>query len=209
MKYTVTPTSRTHIKNFIEQHHYSHNINGLSSTYCFALNDNNTLIGAMIIGKMAMPNQWKKYAFNNHCNEHTVLELRRLVLIDNTQKNAESYFIAKALKWLKKHTDIQAIVSYADPNYGHEGTIYKAANFTPLGQTSPGRIIVYNGKKYHDKTLRSYHKGKLKPLSIQLKHALETGEAHYIKQAPKNIYIYYLHNGKKLNRNTHAQQHQT
>lgn len=104
------------------------------SNYCFGLFNNNTMIGAMIYGKMAMANQWKKYSVNNNSNQSTIIELRRLVLIDDTAKNSESFFIAKTLKWLKNNTNIEIVVSYADPNYGHVGTVYKASNFVFLGK---------------------------------------------------------------------------
>lgn len=58
-QYSVRLVERKEIKDFIEKYHYSHNINGLISDYCFGLFDNNTMIGAMIYGKMAMANQWK------------------------------------------------------------------------------------------------------------------------------------------------------
>ena len=128
-----------------------------------------------------------------------------LVLIDDTPKNSESYFIAKSLKWLKKHTDVEVIVSYADPNYGHVGTVYQASNFVYLGKTSPGRVIMYKGKKYHDKAIRTKHKGELKPFAKELHNALETQEAYYVKQEAKNIYVYYLHDNSK-NANTKEMQ---
>lgn len=103
------------------------------------------------------------------------IELRRLVLIDDTPRNSESFFIGKTLKWLVKNTDIDTVVSYAYPNYGHEGTVYKASNFVLSGKTSPGRVIILNGKKYHDKAIRTKYKGELKPFAKRLKDALESG----------------------------------
>lgn len=186
--YQVVPATRKEVRDFIEKHHYSHNINGLSSTYCFALMDGGNIVGAMIYGKLAMANQWKKYGEK----EEDVLELRRLVLIDDTPRNSESFFIGRSLRWLKKNTQVKTIVSYADPNYGHTGIVYRASNFTCVGMTAPGRVIMWNGKKYHDKAIRTYYKGKLKPFAKQLKQALDSGEAHYEKQKPKYIYVYQL-----------------
>ena len=181
-QYDVRLVERNDIKDFIEKYHYSHNINGLISDYCFGLFNGNIMIGAMIYGKMAMANQWKKYAVNENSDQSSVIELRRLVLIDDTLKNSESFFIAKTLKWLKKNTNVEVIISYADPNYGHVGTVYKASNFVFLGKTSPGKVIIFNGKKYHDKAIRAKYNGKLKPFSKKLKKALENGEAYYVKQ---------------------------
>ena len=97
-EFIVTPCEREDIKNFIETHHYSKNINGCISDYCFKLTRGGEIIGAMFFGRMAMAGQWKKYA-NDPCD---VTELRRLVCIDDTPKNTESYFIGWTLRWLKK-----------------------------------------------------------------------------------------------------------
>lgn len=184
----ILPLDRSNIKEFIEKWHYSNSINGLRISYCFGLFYNHVMIGAMIYGKMAMCNQWKPYGDN----EDEVIELRRLCCIDDTPKNTESRFIGLTLRWLKKNTNISTVVSYADPNYGHEGTIYKASNFKYVGDSSTGRVIMYNGKKYHDKTIRTKYNGKLKPFALEVRTALETGKAHYKKQVGKRIYTYEL-----------------
>lgn len=186
--YEVKLVTRADVRAFIEAHHYSHNINGLRVSHCFGLYDGDTMVGAMMYGGLAMANAWKKYGDS----DAEVIELRRLVLIDDTPRNSESYFIGHTLRWLKRNTKVKTIVSYADPNYGHSGVIYRATNFEHVGMTSPGRVIMYNGKKYHDKAIRTKYKGKLKPFAIELKRALEDGNAHYVKQLPKHIYVYKL-----------------
>jgi len=187
-EYIVSPCERNEIKAFIEEWHYSHSINGLMSDYCFKLTDGDNIVGAMIYGRFAMANVWKKYGESSR----DVIELRRLCCIDDTPKNTESYFIGYTLKWLINHTDINSVVSYADPEYGHEGIIYQASNFDLIGRTSKGRVIYYNGKKYHDKSIRTKYKGELKPFAKRIKEALETGEAHYSHTSGKNIYEYNL-----------------
>jgi hypothetical protein len=184
-QFQVILCDRASIREFVELHHYSKSINGVMSQYCFQLLDQEKLIGAMIYGRLGMANAWKKYSND----PDSVIELRRLCLIDETPKNSESYFIGQSLRWLKNHTNIKKIVSYADLNQGHEGIIYKATNFELLGQTSPGKIIIWNGKKYHDKAIRSTYKGELKPYAKRLKEALESGSAYYVEQMPKNIYV--------------------
>ena len=147
---SVSPCERKDIKNFIEKWHYSKSINGLMSDYCFQLSYKNELIGAMIYGRLAMANAWKRYG--DDIND--VIELRRLCCIDDTPKNTESYFIGKTLRWLRNNTTIKTVVSYADPEYGHSGIIYKASNFKLIGKTAKGRVIMFSGKKYHDKAIR-------------------------------------------------------
>ena len=143
-EYKVMLSERNEIKKFIETYHYSKSINGLSCKYCFKLLDSDgNLIGAMIYGKIAMANVYKKYVEN----ESDIIELRRLALIDNTYRNAESYFIGKTLNWLKKNTNIKKVISYADPYYNHIGTIYKASNFKLVGKSNKGQFILYKGMK--------------------------------------------------------------
>jgi hypothetical protein len=188
-EYKVELCNRKEIVSFVEHWHYSKNVNGLTTDYCFKLLDaDGNMIGAMIYGKIAMANVWKKYAEN----ENELIELKRLCCIDNTPKNTESFFIGHTLRWLKKNTKIKIVISYADTTYLHQGTIYKACNFTYHGMTAKGKVIMYNGKRYHDKTIRTKYKGELKPFAAQIKKALGSGGAEYIDTLGKHIYIYNL-----------------
>lgn len=195
----VEHCERKDIKDFIEEWHYSKNINGLSCTHNFKLLHKGSglfepkLIGACIFGKIAMAGVWKKYADK----QEDIIELRRLCCIDDTPKNTESYFIGKCLNWLKNNTDIKTIISYADNTYNHTGIIYKASNFQLVGETQTGKVIMYNGKRYHDKTIRTKYKGELKPFAKRIKDALKTGEACYTNTLSKNIYIYDLESKRK------------
>tara|TARA_R110000823_G_scaffold235242_1_gene361305 strand:- start:23 stop:619 length:597 start_codon:yes stop_codon:yes gene_type:complete len=187
-KYLVKTCDRKEVKNFIETWHYSKNINGLKSNYCFKLMDKDTMIGAMIYGQIAMANVWKKYVNS----EDQLIELRRLCCIDDTPKNTESYFIGYTLRWLQKNTEIKKVISYADETYNHQGTIYKASNFKHIGMTNKGKVIIYNNKLYHDKTIRTKYKGKLKPYCKKIKDALDVGTAFYKDTLGKHIYTYNL-----------------
>lgn len=189
----VESCPRKEIKGFVEQHHYSKNINGLSCKHNFKLILNGQIIGACIFGEMAMCGVWQKYA----SRKQDLLELRRLCCIDNTPKNTESFFIGKCLLWIKKNTKVKKVISYADLTYNHTGVIYQATNFILIGQTSKGRVIMYNGKRYHDKTIRTKYKGQLKPFALKIRNALETGEAKYTVTKPKNIYLYDLETRRK------------
>ncbi len=187
--YTVSLCDRFEIRTFMEQYHYSHNINGVMSTYCFKLcTIDGEMIGAAIFGNLGMANAWKKYG----TSAQDVIELRRLVLIDATKRNAESYFIGAMLRWLRKNTELKTVVSYADPNNGHTGVVYRASNFRHVGMSAPGKVIMYNGKQYHDKTIRTKYKGVLKPFALKIRLALATKEAYYKQTVGKYIYLYKL-----------------
>jgi hypothetical protein len=85
------------IREFVEKNHYSHNLNGIKVSFCFSVKWKDELIGAVIYGTMSTT-AWKK--FGN--SEQEVLELRRLVFLDNVGKNAESRMIGYTLRWLQK-----------------------------------------------------------------------------------------------------------
>jgi hypothetical protein len=188
-QYWVEPIDYSVARPFVEQWHYSKNTNGIKIYKCFGLyrpTDSGfpALVGAMIYGQPAMNHQASKW---NPSNPDKCIELRRLCCIDDTPKNTESFFIGRTFKWLRKNTDIELIISYADPMYGHEGTIYKATNFTHAGLTAPGIVIMLDGKKYHDRTLRM---NKPYAQEVRRRHAL--GETTVVKTLPKHIYTYRL-----------------
>lgn len=188
LNYEVRPVERKEIQEFVERNHYSGSINGCIADYCFALFDKGTMIGAMFYGRMAMRNQYKRFAEE----ESDVTELRRLCCVDDTPKNTESYFIGHTLRWLAKNTGIKVVVSYADKEYGHRGVIYQASNFKLEGERPGARVIDFEGKIYHDKAIRTKYKGVLKPFAQRLKLALEEGRATYRNTAGKVCYTYEL-----------------
>jgi len=187
--WTVQKTTRREITEFIEKWHYSGSINGCIADYCYALFDcHGEMKGAMFFGRMAMANQWRRFG---KC-EAEVIELRRLCCVDDTPKNTESYFIARALKMLKKEWQGKVVVSYADKEFGHIGVIYKASNFKCLGDIKGAKVIMYNGKRYHDKAIRTKYKGELKPFAKVLVEKLSSGEAYYKQTLGKVTYVYYI-----------------
>lgn len=188
-RWKVLRVQRADVRDFIEQYHYSKSINGCIADYCYALfNTEDVMVGAMFYGRLAMANQYKRFSDSIE----DVIELRRLCCIDDTPKNTESYFIGKSLKLLKNDWTGRVVVSYSDIEYNHSGTIYKASNFKQLESVKGAKVIISNGKRYHDKAIRTYNNGKLKPFAIKLREELERGDAYYKKTKGKNTFVYYL-----------------
>ena len=190
--FTVELVQRNAVVGFIEKHHYSHNINGVQSYYHFGLFRDGKfglpeMIGAMLYAMPSMPSTAKKY---NPINPTKCFELRRLVCIDDTPTNTESYFIGQTFKWLKQNTDIEVIVSFADEEYGHSGIIYKATNFEYLGTTSPSKKLIVDGKEYHSRSLNQSDR----PYGRELKRRYDAGDENiYWKNTKfKHIYVYYF-----------------
>jgi hypothetical protein len=150
------------------------------------------LVGAVLFGAMSTT-AWKKFG----SLEKNVLELRRLVLLDNVGKNSESRTIGFCLRYIKKHDkDVEIVVSYADPLHGHSGTIYKASNFEYIGVSGKdsGFKDLDTGRIYHSRALRTKYKGEYKPFVKKLREKLQNGLLIPYKIPPKNCYIYRLRN---------------
>ena len=187
--WAVKRVERAAVRDFIEEWHYSKSINGCISDYCYALySPDGAMKGAMFYGRLAMANQWKRFSDD----EENVIELRRLCCIDDTPKNAESYFIGATLRLMKNDWGLGTVVSYADKEYGHSGIIYKASNFKMVGEIKGAKVIVCGDRQYHDKAIRTKYKGELKPFAKRLKAALSTGAAYYKKTKGKLTYVYEL-----------------
>lgn len=174
-------------KSFIQRWHYSKSARSQQQKHVFKLVDksSNSLVGVAIYGNPMSKNSSKDF-----------IELRRLCLIDDTPKNTESYFISKTLKWLTKNTKYAGVISFADPNKGHEGIIYKASNFEYDGLEDNGnpRVVQLGEKQYH---MRQYYakdrtSGEYKSDALRLQEAVRNGRAEIIKQQRKHKYTYYF-----------------
>jgi hypothetical protein len=185
------------VRAFVERTHYSHSVDGVRVSWCFALLDRGgQLQGAAIFGGMGTT-AWRKWG-----TDDSVVELRRLCCSEVTPRNAESYLIGKCLRWIRRYTDIAVIVSYADPNHGHTGIIYRASNFQYLGLSADTKLIEYDdGRVYHDRSLRAKYNGQPKPFAVRLGNDLANGLCKYRVQKGKHTYIYRL----PMNRKTSPQ----
>ena len=95
-----------------------------------------------------------KGAFGLERNEQQGLfELSRLCIEPSTQSreyNITSWFVSRAIRQLRKDTEVKAIISYADSDY-HSGTIYRACNFKYAGLTDPKKDFYYSDGTKHSR----------------------------------------------------------
>lgn len=173
------------IKQLVANWHYSRSSRSQQQKHVFKLVDrSNTLVGVAIYGN----------PMSRHYNKAETIELRRLCLIDNTPKNTESYFIGQTLRWLGKNTDYRQVVSFADPNHGHAGTIYKASNFLYDGREKNGnpRIVQHGDKQIHLRQMYQKTGGSYSEDAKKIQAAVASGEAIVVKQEQKYRYLYQL-----------------
>lgn len=133
-------------------------------------------------------------------------------MIDDTPRNSESKSIGIMLRILKKH-GVQRVLSYADPNYGHVGTIYRASGFTLLGQTPSINVVWYRDsrfpitdmqyRKWSTRIVNRYVNYQNKdtgpiPFAREIRDALKSGKAVKRKEAGKFIYLKDLDEGDAI-----------
>lgn len=91
--------------------------------------------------------------------ENKYIEFSRMWMSDNFGTNTESWFISKCIKALKKkYPKYEGIVSWADENIGHNGTIYLASNFVFDGFSRKVKKFLGKNKKIiYERTSTSNH----------------------------------------------------
>lgn len=66
-----------------------------------------------------------------------VLSLSRMVVAPGVPKNACSFMLARAVRFIKQDGRWSWLLTYADESQGHEGWVYRACNWTYVGRTAP------------------------------------------------------------------------
>lgn len=164
------------IRHIFEEYHYKKGAMGGGISVCFAMFIENELVGGSVLGK---PRHEKKY---KKC-----IDIRRMACLDSAPCNSESWFLSQIIKWCASNTDYNYVLSYSDKTVGHSGTIYKAANFKNIGETTPTKYVEWGEKTYHPRSLSID-----RPYSYKLREAVKTGEAVVKTGLPKIIWIYEI-----------------
>lgn len=124
-----------------------------SAEYAYNVyNEQKEWCGTIIYGIGATPNIAKPFGLANG----EVLELLRVAL--NGKQPCTSECVAASLKQIHKDAPhIKIIVSFADMDQNHYGTIYQATNWIYLGDKNVGErgAFIINGKRTHPKSLHS------------------------------------------------------
>ena len=158
--YTIDRVTKSEAADLLLRFHYLKDISkSFKSGYNYGLYKNNDfsplniggIQGVCIFTGLPVP-EIAKGAFGLERNEQQGLfELSRLCIHPDTQEreyNITSWFVSKAIKRLRKDTEVKAIISYADSDY-HHGTIYRACNFRYCGLSEPKKDFYFaDGTKH-------------------------------------------------------------
>ena len=134
MRYTVKQMASLDGRAYIVDNHYTGGCH--RRPMCWGLYDDDGVANGVIA--FATPSsEAVRASFFGSEHKDKVTELHRMHLQDGHERNATTWFIARALEGLKAYRpNIIAVVSYADATEGHLGTVYQAANALYLGTTA-------------------------------------------------------------------------
>lgn len=129
-----------------EHWHYSKTI-PLPPIVSIGVWENGKYIGCVIFSRGASPDLLRQYGLKNTEG----CELTRVALDKHIAP--VSKIVAIAIKMLaKKDKGLRLIVSFADPNHGHAGTIYQAGNWIYCGDSAPSKSYIdRSGRKWHSR----------------------------------------------------------
>jgi len=174
-------------KDIVMKHHYSHAWPAAQLNLGFYIDD--VLNGVIVYGPSATPKMKNSLPSPNYW------ELQRLYSFDWAGKNVESFMIGASIRYIKKnYTEIDCLISFADPNQGHVGTIYQATNWLYCGMSdvAGGYQYKFDGKWEHPRTTMARLKTRNHKNIMKMYPNLE-----YRKTIRKHRYIYLLPNNKR------------
>lgn len=116
---SVRPISYKQARRIIERNHYL-GYAPCGCKFCLGIYVESELVGVMIWG----------HPIARMEEQDNTLELTRMFLFDSP-KNSESRALSLAEKWIKQNRTERRLIAYSDTAEGHQGTIYRAANWKP------------------------------------------------------------------------------
>lgn len=165
-------------KPWIMKKHYAHRLPSIQ--FAFGLFLDSRLIGIVTYGQPPCAGLSSKIGFE-------LLELNRLCIDDDAEKNSASMLISRSLKLLPQP---MTVISYADANQGHVGYVYQATNWIYTGKGGQKKEYRLNGKSIHDRSLG--HLG-LTSTEDRDNYILDRG-GEIVEKEPKHRYVYFVGN---------------
>ena len=188
-RYYVSSIDADDCKEWFLYKHYAHRL--VNIVHAFGLfNKDKILQGVCTYG---MP-------LNDNCclmcgpdYKKNVLELNRLIKNDGLPKNIQTWFVAQTFKILPKPF---IILSYSDPNNGHNGYTYQALNFMFTGLGGYPAEYIWNRRQITGRNIceHSWWGANNLPFDTKLtinENFLKVG-GEIIPMKPKNRYVLFL-----------------
>jgi hypothetical protein len=170
-------------KPFVETHHYSGSFPASRLSVGLFRNGAGGRSELVGVATFSQPMNNASVPFHAGLDDHLQgVDLGRLVLLDDVAGNAETWFLSRAMKSLRRERpDVVSVVSYADPmtrrapdgtlvKPGHVGQVYAVMGAAYRGRTKPRyETITPDGQLFSERAMAKIRNG-------------ETGRAYAIQQ---------------------------
>lgn len=116
----------TELDRWIKERHYLHSTPAGAILRLEFLNDDRTRIGAMMWGR----------PISSKIDQSHILELTRMYFVEESPKNTESYALAMARRYIRRHyPHIRGLIAYSSTAEKHQGTIYQADGWFKISES--------------------------------------------------------------------------
>lgn len=151
-RYRIEPITYRQAMDVVVKNHYLHRKAPCSIAFGLFLGE--SIKGVVCYGTpSSAPLRAGIAGKENACN---VIELTRLWVCDSVPKNGESYLIGNTLKRCGK----EIVVSFAEIQQGHFGTVYQATNWLYTGLSAKRTNWTVKGIGLHCQTLADKYTAK-------------------------------------------------
>jgi hypothetical protein len=180
--YAIKQINYKQAMNIVVEHHYLHRKCPCSIAFGLFLGDE--IKGVICYGTPSSAPLRSGIAGNE--NAFNVIELTRLWVCDSVPKNGESFLIGNTLKKCGK----EIVVSFAEIDQGHVGTVYQASNWIYTGLSAKRTNWTIEGLDKHCQTIAD----KYTAAQIREKY----GDKFKLVDRPrKHRYVYINAKGKR------------
>ena len=179
----VQPVPVVVAKILLEHEHYLHSLPG-GTLLAFGVLLGRRLMGVITIGVGPV----LAYHLVEGAEPNNCAALTRLWLSDELPRNSESRVLGIVLRSLRRYTNLKFVVTYADPEVGHIGTIYQATGWLYTGFSEAMPLVdLGDGKARHSRSVGQVFG------THSVQYLTRQGlSVRRIPQAAKHRYIYFL-----------------
>lgn len=164
----------------IQTYHYSNTLPKLNKHF-LGFFENEQLKGVITLGWGTRPKHTIKKLFPSLDTEH-YLEIGRMCMTDEMERNSESQMLKQCIKWIKAHKPtVKVLFTWADGMLGKCGYVYQASNFIYVGKNLTD-IYLKDGYKIHPRqTKKLFSTGGVQDNRVTVRPTVEQMKQHNIE----------------------------
>lgn len=192
-KYTVKEVDRNIANAFIVKYHYSGKYQRNSNLHLGLYNSENILCGVLQFGCPINPKATPLKIYDD--KDAKMKELSRMAMLDSEPRNSESQAIGACIKWLKKNTDLDYLLSFSDGKEGNVGYIYQATNWLYIGYKVTGSFYDLDGIMTHSVAIWKKFKKTHTDRDTKTTNQILCDTFNNVKKmtAKQHVYLFPLH----------------